>query len=99
PAAVGDALPPPAEPRGRGGWVYRADRRPVWTVRLPDGRWLEARMPRGHGFPGYRIFMVLALLALAVGIGAYPIARRLTRRLGRLQGGRECPGAGGPPAR
>src|SRR5262249_4718194 len=99
PAAVGDALPPPAEPRGRGGGVYRADRRPVWTVRLPDGRWLEARMPRGHGFPGYRIFMVLALLALAVGIGAYPIARRLTRRLERLQAGVASLGAGDLSAR
>ena len=42
-------------------------------------------MPREGGFPGYRIFLMLALLALAVGVGAYPLARRLTRRLERLQ--------------
>jgi len=44
-------------------------------------------MPREGGFPGYRIFWMLALLALAVGVGAYPLARRLTRRLERLQAG------------
>src|SRR6266436_5722454 len=36
----------------------------------------------------------LALLALAVGVGAYPVVRRLTRRLERLQQGVESLGAG-----
>ncbi|HKB61392.1 MAG TPA: HAMP domain-containing sensor histidine kinase [Burkholderiales bacterium] len=98
-AAVGKPLPPPGEGRESGGWVYRWGSRPVWTVRLPDGRWLEARMPREGGFPGYRIFIMLALLALAVGVGAYPMARRLTRRLERLQAGVESLGAGDLSAR
>src|SRR5262245_34113771 len=93
-AAVGKPLPPPNESRESGGWVYRWGSRPVWAVRLPDGRWLEARMGREGGFPGYRIFLMLALLALAVGVGAYPVARRLTRRLERLQAGVESLGAG-----
>jgi len=98
-AAVGKPLPAPEDGRDSGGWVYRWDSRPVWAVRLPDGRWLEARMPREGGFPGYRIFLMLALLALAVGVGAYPLARRLTRRLERLQAGVESLGAGDLSAR
>jgi two-component system, OmpR family, sensor histidine kinase RstB len=98
-AAVGRTLPPPQEGRETGGWVYRWDSPPLWSLRLPDGRWLEARMLHEGGFPGYRIFVVLALLALAVGVGAYPLARRLTRRLERLQAGVESLGAGDLSAR
>src|SRR6185503_5573764 len=98
-AAVGSALPPPGQGRDHGGWLTHADGRPVWAVRLPDGRWLVARLPRGHGIPGYRIFLMLALLALAVGVAAYPVARRLTRRLERLQAGVESLGAGDLSAR
>jgi len=98
-AAVGKPLPAPGEGRESGGWAYRWGSRPVWAVRLPDGRWLEARVPREGGFPGYRIFIMLALLALAVGVGAYPMARRLTRRLERLQAGVESLGAGDLSAR
>jgi signal transduction histidine kinase len=98
-AAVGKPLPAPGEGRESGGWVYRWGSRPVWAVRLQDGRWLEARMPREGGFPGYRIFIMLALLALAVGVGAYPLARRLTRRLERLQAGVESLAAGDLSAR
>jgi len=98
-AAVGKPLPAPGEGRESGGWMYRWGSRPVWTVRLPDGRWLEARMPREGGVPGYRIFLMLALLALAVGVGAYPMARRLTRRLERLQAGVESLAAGDLSAR
>ena len=98
-AAVGKPLPAPGETRESGGWVYRWGARPIWAVRLPDGRWLEARAPREGGFPGYRIFIMLALLALAVGVGAYPLARRLTRRLERLQAGVESLGAGDLSAR
>ena len=98
-ASVGNALPPPGEDRERGGWMVHWGGRPVWSVRLPDGRWLEARALRREGFPGYRIFLALGLLALAVGVGAYPLARRLTRRLERLQGAVESLGAGDLSAR
>ena len=98
-AAVGDPLAAPGEGRESGGWIYRWHARPAWAVRLPDGRWLEARVPRQHGFPGYRIFLALALLALAVGVGAYPLARRLTRRLERLQTAVDSLGAGDLSAR
>jgi len=97
-ASVGRPLPAPREGR-EGGWAHRWDGPPMWELRLPDGRWLSARMPHGWGFPGYRIFAMLALLALAVAVGAYPLARRLTLRLERLQAGVESLGAGDLSAR
>ena len=42
---------------------------------------------------------MLGLLALAVGVGAYPVVRRLTARLERLQAGVESLGAGNLSAR
>jgi signal transduction histidine kinase len=96
-AAVGAPLPAPEAGRERGGWIHHWSG-PAWAVRLPDGRWLEARAPRGHHAP-YGLFLVLALLALAVGVGAYPVVRRLTSRLERLQAGVESLGAGELSAR
>lgn len=51
---------------------------------------------KGGGPPWMRwgVWPLLALLALAIGIGAYPVVRRLTRRLERLQSGVEALGAG-----
>ncbi len=97
-AAVGAPLPAPAADRERGGWIHRWSG-PAWAVRLPDGRWLEARAPRDHRHAPYGLFLVLALLALAVGVGAYPVVRRLTSRLERLQAGVESLGAGELSAR
>jgi signal transduction histidine kinase len=97
-AAVGAPLPPPEAGRERGGWIHRWGG-PAWAMRLPDGRWLAARAPRGHRHAPYGLFLVLALLALAVGVGAYPVVRRLTSRLERLQAGVESLGAGELSAR
>ncbi|HEY6242084.1 MAG TPA: HAMP domain-containing sensor histidine kinase [Burkholderiales bacterium] len=97
-AAVGAPLPIPEAGRERGGWVHRWGS-PAWVVRLPDGRWLEARASRNHRHAPYGLFLVLALLALAVGVGAYPVVRRLTSRLERLQAGVESLGAGELSAR
>jgi signal transduction histidine kinase len=97
-AAVGEPLPAPEAGRERGGWIH-GWRGPAWTVRLPDGRWLAARAPRGHRHAPYGLFLVLALLALAVGVGAYPVVRRLTSRLERLQAGVESLAAGELSAR
>ena len=97
-AAVGAPLPAPEAGRERGGWIHRWSG-PAWAVRLPDGRWLAARAPRGHRHAPYGLFLVLALLALAVGVGAYPVVRRLTSRLERLQAGVESLAAGELSAR
>ena len=79
-ASVGD---PPLLPPGhtQSGWIPARGAGWKAAILLPDGRWLVARSNAGrrHWFP------VLGLLAVAVAIGAYPIVRRITRRLERLQ--------------
>jgi signal transduction histidine kinase len=96
-AAVGEPLPTPG--RDRAGWVRQWGGPPAWAIRLPDGRWLVARVPHDHWQPGFGLFFLLALIALAVGVGAYPVVRRLTARLERLQAGVESLGAGDLSAR
>ena len=98
-AAVGDSLPAPDTGRDRGGWLHPWAGPPAGAIHLPDGRWLVARVPRDRRHPGVGLFFLLALIALAVGVGAYPVVRRLTARLERLQAGVESLGAGDLSAR
>jgi signal transduction histidine kinase len=98
-AAVGHPLPAPEAERDRGGWRRRWGGPPAGAVRLPDGRWLVARGPHDHRRPGVGLFIALAVVALAVGVGAYPVVRRLTARLERLQAGVESLAAGDLGAR
>ncbi len=58
-------------------------------------RWMESNIQRDPGF----MLLLWAVLALAVGLGSYPVVRRLTKRLGRLQRGVERWGAGDLRAR
>ena len=80
--------PPPGS-----GWV-RAKGGAAWAFRLPDGRALLARAPLRHRHPAFGMIAFLGGLALAVALGAYPVVRRLTRRLERLQAGVDALGAG-----
>lgn len=72
--------------RARTGW-RRGPGGPNFTLQLPDGRWLVARQIRERPNPTFWITAFLALVALAVAVGAYPIVRGLGRRLERLQAG------------
>jgi signal transduction histidine kinase len=92
-ASVGRALSAPE----RAGW-QRGPGGPHWAVRLGDGRWLAARLPQQRRGPAFGLF-ALALILVAVGVGAYPVVRRLTQRLERLQRGVEALGAGELSAR
>ncbi len=96
--AVGARVPPPVAARGAVEWSHAWGLR-ARAIQLPDGRWLvaRARPPRRPG--GGSLFFTLVLLALAVGVGAYPVVRRLTARLERLQRGVESLGAGNLSAR
>jgi len=97
-ASVGGPVPAPGAGRERGGWM-RMWGPPAGVIHLRDGRWLVARIRPEHRPSGASFFLMLGLLAAAVGIGAYPVVRRLTARLERLQAGVESLGAGHLAAR
>jgi len=80
-------------------YAHAGSDEPVITFRLPDGRSLTARVSVEWLHPASTLLLFLSILALAVGVGAYPIVRRLTKRLERLQLGVESLGAGDLAAR
>ena len=99
-AATAYGLPPPPDFAERGRFLHHRGRRNALMLKLPDGRWLVARHAHRarHGWrPGW--LPGLALLALCVAIGAYPLARRITRRLERLKSRVEALGGGDLSAR
>jgi signal transduction histidine kinase len=96
-AAAGSRLPAPSR-RETGGWIFSRGG-PAWAIRLPDDRWLVARTPGRRWHPIMGLIAFLGGIALAVAICAYPLVRRLTRRLERLQAGVEQLGAGDLAAR
>jgi signal transduction histidine kinase len=67
---------------------------PESYVRLPDGRRLLSSEPLGFTRPKAMLHNTLFLLALGIGIAAFPLVRHLTKRLERLQRGVESLGAG-----
>lgn len=91
-AAAGRPLPPPDLAQLESGWL--GGRPPVFALRLPDGRWLLGRHFRAPHRPAVSLAAALALVALATALAAYPVVRRLTRRLERLQVSVEALGAG-----
>ncbi len=98
-AANGKASPPPSHSAARGGW-HRVHGGPVWALSLPDGRWLVVDLGRrGMRHPLINLVLFVGSVALGVGLGAYPLVRRLTRRIERLQKGVERIGSGDLAAR
>jgi signal transduction histidine kinase len=95
-AHAGEALPPAPSGRSASGWV-RSARGPMIALLLPDGRWVLARWHRHHR--AYGLLAALLLLAATIGVGAYPVVRRITGRLERLQARVDALGAGDLRAR
>ena len=94
--SLGQPLPAPEERPS--GW--RTGKGRAFTLPLPDGRLVLVRPDRDpRHTPAIGFLAALALLALAVAIGAWPLARRLARRLERLQSRVEALGAGNLAAR
>ncbi len=93
-AAAGETLPPPDEANdGDDRWVHGPHRR-VWTLPLRDGRSIVIRPPFERERRGLGFFSHLAIVALLIALGAYPVVRGITGRLERLQTGVEQLGAG-----
>jgi signal transduction histidine kinase len=92
-AAVGPPLPAPLPQHMAPGWMRaRGAAAHTVTLALPDGRFVVARWQRPHRAVG--LLGALGLLAIAIALGAYPVVRRITRRLERLQTQVEALGAG-----
>src|SRR5262245_46254812 len=90
-AAVGPPLPAPP-PHMVPGWMWARGTGPTIALALPDGRFVVARWQRRHRPVG--LLGALGLLAIVMALGTYPIVRRITRRLERLQTQVEALGAG-----
>ena len=99
-ASSGRSGPAPKNDHIDGRW-HRAPGRPHgWVLNLPDGRWLTADLRRRTRHrPLFGLVAFLGIVALGVGAGAYPLVRRLTRRLEDLQRGVEKIGSGDLTAR
>ena len=95
-AHAGEPLPAAPPDRTASGWV-RSAAGPMFALLLPDGRWVLARWHRHHRAWG--LLGALLLLAAAIAIGAYPVVRRITGRLERLQARVDALGAGQLQAR
>ena len=80
------------------GWIL-SHAGPVWILPLSGERTLAVRPQHSPHISGVRVFLVPISIVLAFALGAYPIARRLTRRLARLQEGVDQLGTGDLSAR
>jgi signal transduction histidine kinase len=99
-AVIGHPLPAPgSDDRRKNLGMLGWGRAPISYVHLADGRWLVASVPMSYGHTRGVFHYALVLLALAIGVSAFPIVRQLSRRLERLQRGVESLGAGDLTAR
>ena len=93
-AHVGPALIPPAPDSKENGWINRPDHHSAWAMRLADGRWLLAQPAHEHPGAPLPLIISLTLIGLVVALIAFPMARRITRRLEGLKQAVEELGAG-----
>jgi signal transduction histidine kinase len=84
-ASVGRRLPAPRFGAASNRWVRPRGRGMTVALRLPDGRLLVAWRKHADLHHLAAVAATLGLLALAVAVGAWPLVRRLTRRLERLR--------------
>jgi signal transduction histidine kinase len=96
-AVAGAVLAPPPPDLAVSSWLFRDGRGATLALNLPDGRWVVARLPHRHRPWGLPFALMLMLAAIAA--GSYPVVRRITGRLERLQSRVEALGAGDLKAR
>ena len=83
-ARTNDDLAAPGKTIGVHDRHFMTPRGPAMALPLADGRSLIVRRA-GRPSPPPGPVLTFALLALGIGVGAFPVVRRLTRRLERLQ--------------
>ncbi|MEW5904981.1 MAG: ATP-binding protein [Pseudomonadota bacterium] len=93
-AAAGRPLLPPGPQAHDNEWLHRHDHESAWAMQLPDGRWLLAQPAHERPRPPLPLFTTLVLIALVVALVAYPMTRRMTRRLEGLKQAVEALGGG-----
>jgi signal transduction histidine kinase len=98
-AHAGPALLPPSTDMRDTDWLLRPGGHSAWVMHLPDGRWLLAQPAHDRPHTPLPFIAALALIALVVAIVAYPMTRRMTRRLENLKQAVESLGAGDFKAR
>jgi len=87
------ATPPMSGPTPTGAAAHLAKMR-GWRVHLSDGRTLLVEQRPRFGGGGPHILGMLMAIAAAVGVAAYPIVSRLTRRLETLRSSLDAWGGG-----
>ena len=105
-ASAGEELAPPSDGHmGRhhdddeDGWFDDHDHRRPFVIDLADGRILVARLDVPWDGPKRGAVVYLLLIAVVIGLAAYPFVRQLTRRLERLRAGMDAFGRGDLHAR
>ncbi len=98
-AGSGGRVPPPGPRSTRRDWLRHRGRDVSIILDLPDGRVFVARRRHPAGQGALAFLVSLSLLAVAVALGAWPLVRRLTRRLERLRRRVEDLGGGDLKAR
>ncbi len=93
-ASVGSELPAPDSEELASGHMHRRHQG-MFVMRLPDGRSLTAWREQDR----FGWLFAIAALAAAIALGAYPITRRITRRLEKLGAQVEALGSGDLSAR
>jgi signal transduction histidine kinase len=93
-ASAGEELPAPDPEELESGHMHRRHRA-MFVMRLPDGRSLVAHRDQER----FGWLFAIAALAAAIALGAYPITRRITRRLEKLGAQVEALGSGDLSAR
>jgi len=84
-AHTGPALMPPASNARDNDWLHRPEHDSAWAMHLPDGRWLLAQPAHDHPGMPLPLIVTLALIGLVVAVVAYPMTRRMTKRLEGLK--------------
>ncbi len=83
-AEAGPFVPAPRVDEKGAHWLRRGFRGPpAAAVHVSSGHWVVLRLAHGRG-PGWHALLALGVFALALGVGAYPVARGITGRLERL---------------